>query len=285
MSRRRTHGGSFPTPAGGLLRKQRRWLGDSLQFLVDDLAAVLFPDRCRVCGRDLDTALAGAPRRGLSRLCSGRLRRRLAGSLGVPLRLLCPFCSARLRAPDRSGADVWPACASAFAPDPAIFALVHAFKYEGLVELGPWLGAHLARAARRGLPTRELVLVPVPLHAERLRARGFNQSLLLAAEVGRRLGAPVLDGQLVRRLDTPPLARLPHEEREARVRSAFARMGPLPRGDALLVLVDDVVTTGSTARAALAALGLQRGDRCAVLCLVGSVAADPTEAARFVIEG
>lgn len=155
---------------------------------------------------------------------------------------------------------------SAFEPGPAVFALVHALKYEGLIELAGWLGTYLARAARQGLPQREVVLVPVPLHAQRLRVRGFNQSLLLAAAASRWLAAPVLDA-LVRRRDTPPLAQLPHAERAACVRDAFVCVLRPPTG-VQVVLVDDVVTTGATSRAALAALGV--GARCsAVLSLVG----------------
>lgn len=255
-----------------------------LQLLVDDLVSVLFPDLCRACAADLEAALGASTRRGSSPLCSGKLRRRLVGRLDVPLRVLCPACAARLVPSRRGGAGGWPAGVSAFEPEPVIFALVHAFKYEGLVELARWLGAYLARAARRFLPAPDLQLVPVPLHPERLAARGFNQSALLAAEVGRRLGVPVLDGLLARRVATPPLALVPHAERQALVQDAFVRSDRLPRGSGLLVVVDDVVTTGSTCRAALRALGLQSGDRCAVLSLVGRVAPDPTEAPEFVIE-
>ena len=159
----------------------------------------------------------------------------------------------------------------AFDPEPAIFSLVHAFKYDGVVELAGWFGAYMARALRRVLPARDLLLVPVPLHARRLRERGFNQSALLAAEVGRRLGVPVL-AALERRHDTPPLAQLPHAERAASVRDAFLASAHPPSG-ARIVLVDDVVTTGATSRAALAALDC--GER-AVLSVVGSaIGRDP----------
>jgi predicted amidophosphoribosyltransferase len=201
--------------------------------------------------------------------------------VSVPLRLLCPDCCARLRPWRGSRAELRiapppPTCAAspavqAFDPEPAIFSLVHAFKYDGVVELAGWFGAYMARAVRRMMPARDLLLVPVPLHARRLRERGFNQSALLAAEVGLRLGVPVL-AALERRHDTPPLARLPHAERAASVRDAFLASARPPSG-ARVVLVDDVVTTGATSRAALAALDCGES---AVLSLVGSaIGRDP----------
>jgi ComF family protein len=98
------------------------------------------------------------------------------------------------------------------------------------------------------------VLVPVPLHPRRLRARGFNQSELLARELARRAGRPLVCGALVRRADTPPQTGLPAARRRANLRDAFAvrRRGAV--AGRTVVLVDDVLTTGSTARACARAL-------------------------------
>ncbi len=229
-----------------------------VQRCLDDIVAALFPSRCRACRRDLDGA---ATQR--FRLSSGRLRRRLAGPWTAPLPLLCPGCAAALR---RCRAPHAPPVVSAFEPGPQLFALVHAFKYGGIPELAEWFGAHLARVARLALRGRFVLLVPVPLHPERLRQRGFTQSLLLARVVGRWLGAPVHETLLVRHRATPALARLPHAVRHVHVQGAFARTAPLPAGAPLLLLVDDVVTSGATSTAALAALGAPP-EQCAVLCL------------------
>jgi predicted amidophosphoribosyltransferase len=245
-----------------------------LQQILDDVLAALFPEACRLCAAELESP---GPSRSPtpSRLASGRLRRRLVGPASVPLRLLCPDCCARLRpcrgsssahhtlGGPRAGSE--PFAVQAFEPEPAIFTLVHAFKYDGVVELAAWFGVYMARAVQRAWPQLDLLLVPVPLHARRLRERGFNQSALLAAEVGMRLRVPVLS-VLERRHDTPPLAQLPHAERAASVRDAFLATARPPSG-ARIVLVDDVVTTGATSRAALAALDCGES---AVLSLVGS---------------
>jgi predicted amidophosphoribosyltransferase len=174
---------------------------------------------------------------------------------------------------------------SAFEPGPEIFEVLHRFKYGGVPELAPWLGAWMARRVRRTLRQRQLLLVPVPLHANRLRERGFNQSQLLAEEVGRRIGCAVVDDLLVRRVATPPVAQLEHAERRAQVQGAFERKRPIPRREALLVLVDDVVTTGATSEAALAALGVADSFRCVVLSVCHALHGQPLSThAGFVIE-
>ena len=202
-----------------------------------------------------------------SRLVSGALRRPFLGPFTLPLRLLCDPCAADVRpaALPSSAAHArrpW----SAFAPSPALFALVHAFKYGGIVELAPWFGARLARTARHQLGNAAAVLVPVPLHPERRRERGFNQSALLARDVGRRLGIPVCEEWLLRVSATPALARVAHASRAALVRDAFVAVKPAPAAQRRVVLVDDVVTTGATTTAALAALALPPA-QSAVLCL------------------
>jgi ComF family protein len=197
------------------------------------------------------------PARRHAALWNGRLRRPLAGPVSLPLRILCPACCATLVAPCEVGA--LPATGipvvAAFAPAPALFELIHALKYEAKTELVPHLAACMARAARRVLGP-DLCLVPVPLHATRLRARGFNQSALLAHGVAARLGTPVLEHVLARTRATTPQARLPAAARAANVADAFQRRGRLPAGGSRWVLVDDVVTTGATAAAAFAALGV-----------------------------
>ncbi len=131
-------------------------------------------------------------------------------------------------------------------------AAIHRFKFEGRRELGPVLGALLADFVRAtpALIVAEVIL-PVPLHASRLRQRGFNHATLLAERVAEALRLPMVDGALVRIAPTLPQTSLGRMERFANVRGAFSvdpRRGPLLRGCGLL-LVDDVLTSGATAAA------------------------------------
>lgn len=87
-------------------------------------------------------------------------------------------------------------------------------------------------------------LIPVPLHADRLRERGFNQAIELARPISQRLGVP-LNLQSVRRiLATPAQSDLSRKQRLKNIRGAFEASQPL-KGH--VVIVDDVMTTGSTA--------------------------------------
>jgi len=102
------------------------------------------------------------------------------------------------------------------------------------------------------------VILPVPLHRQRLQQRGFNQAGLLAAEFGRRLSMPVRFGVLGRQRATQPQTRLGRRERLENVQGAFAVAKPEWVRDQSVVLIDDVFTTGATADACGKAL-LQAG--------------------------
>lgn len=87
-------------------------------------------------------------------------------------------------------------------------------------------------------------LVPMPIHARRRRERGFNQARLIADELGRRLGVPVYGHVAQRVTMSDPQSKLDAAERRKRLRGAFVADGALP---AHVAIVDDVMTTGSTA--------------------------------------
>lgn len=121
---------------------------------------------------------------------------------------------------------------------------IQLFKYGGKVSLvGP-----LARLMIDRLPPLESIhlIVPVPLHINRLREREFNQSLLLADRIGRHLSIPVSCTDLVRISSAPAQTSLPRKERLNNLRNAFRVIHPKSIADKRILLIDDVFTTGAT---------------------------------------
>jgi ComF family protein len=133
--------------------------------------------------------------------------------------------------------------------------LVTGFKYGDRTERAPAYGKWMARAGKDFLSEADL-LVPVPLHPQRLIGRRFNQSAMLAQAVGRETLVPVLLDGLRRTRPTQQQVGLTTSKRRRNVMGAFS-VHP-KRSDQLsgrrVVLVDDVVTSGSTVDACLKAL-------------------------------
>jgi ComF family protein len=158
----------------------------------------------------------------------------------------------------------WTRARAALRYDDQARRLLLPLKYADRVEIAPALARHMVRAGRPVLGSADL-LVPVPLHRRRLLARRYNQSALLARRIGQLAGCAVCVDALRRTTPTSPLIAKSREEREAAVRDAFV-VNPV-RAKLLagrrIVLVDDVLTTGATARACtgvLLAAGVARVD-------------------------
>jgi len=129
--------------------------------------------------------------------------------------------------------------------------LVHALKYEGWRELADEMGRAMARVRLPAEARSASLVVPVPTTTTRLRQRGYNQAELLARSMARALDLPVA-AALERTRGGPTQVSLHPSQRRANVKGAFAlRRGVAPRvRGAHVLLVDDVLTTGSTAGAA-----------------------------------
>jgi ComF family protein len=129
---------------------------------------------------------------------------------------------------------------------------IHRFKYSNLRSLAPALGKLASDyLAQNQLPIE--IIVPVPLHPRRLKERGYNQAALLAKEIQRALGIPLMDDSLVRVKSTTPQVGLGAPQRRENVRGAFRCVDSGLKGQRVL-LVDDVCTTGATLEACSIAL-------------------------------
>jgi ComF family protein len=134
---------------------------------------------------------------------------------------------------------------SSYKHDGAVRTAVHALKYRDLSALGRTMAYPMAEFLAEWAPPVE-VIVPVPLFGMRRRIRGYNQSELLAREVGRLRGLPVDAGAIVRRRATPPQVRqMGLDERLGNIAGAFAPGHRRLSGRSVL-LIDDVMTTGAT---------------------------------------
>jgi ComF family protein len=194
------------------------------------LLDVAFPARCPGCGRE------GAP---ICSRCAPALDARLELAVGVAIGLPSDVPTPLLQLE-------WCAPFSGL-----VRRSLHELKYAGETRLAVPLGEAIARRWRQAGAGGD-VLVPVPVHAERARRRGYDQAELIARAAGRELGmpcAPILE----RTRATTAQFDLDRVTRATNVRDAFAlrardatAVGQTPLAGRWIVLVDDVVTTGAT---------------------------------------
>ncbi len=135
-------------------------------------------------------------------------------------------------------------CHAAFSYGYPISNLISAFKFSGKLQNGRLLASLLIKSIEaKQLPIPDLIL-PVPLHRSRLRERGFNQALELARPLGRHFHIPVDTRKCKRILATKAQSNLDKKWRRKNVRGAFKLTQKLEHSH--VVILDDVVTTGST---------------------------------------
>ena len=210
-------------------------LADCAQWLAQ-AEARLFPAHCLVC------RAPGIPGRDLCAGCLQALPRLLTA---------CPRCAEPLTSASLCGRcqqqpPAFERTWAALRYQPPVDQLVQAFKFHGQLVVGRLLGGLLRDALRHTPITAAEALLPVPLHPARLRQRGFNQSLELARPLARHWDVPLLTDVAVRVRHTQPQSQLSGPLKARNVRAAFALQRPLVYRH--VVLIDDVMTTGSTLR-------------------------------------
>ena len=204
---------------------------------VDKYLSLLLPGHCVLCGLDAPpSAICQGCRSGLPH-CSGG-----CAVCGLPIETTGSHaCGACQQSPPPWSA-VWAAAWYDFPVD----RLVQQFKFRRKLVVGKVLAGLLRdRLLSQRCPRPDLV-APVPLHAWRQHRRGFNQAFDMASHVCRDLGLPSPALALRRKRPTPQQSGLNARQRRVNLRGAFSWNGPGLAGKRV-ALVDDVMTTGSTA--------------------------------------
>lgn len=215
----------------------------SVKQLLNELLDVFLPPICHICHSFI-------PNAGTIHICTT-----CRDSLPLVSSPLCPTCGipfAGTGSNHSCGACLthpphFDSAMAHFLYEGPIREMIHSFKYNQRTHLR----YPLALMALEGLcgylaVCRPHLIVPVPLHRSRLRQRGFNQAVLLGKALSRQLLIPMVPDALIRARPTEPQINLRATERRANVLGAFSVARPASVAGKRLLLLDDVMTTGST---------------------------------------
>jgi len=222
---------------------------------VDAVAAVLFPAPCRICGQTLLTAsripicadCLASFQPIVDPLCDCCGRPFISQVAADAIRPLCRLC--RLDSFSFT-------CARSYAVyNDALHSAILLLKYEEVTRLGDWFASKLAEVVARDRDHFQAdVVVPVPLHPDRFRERGYNQADLIARPLSRRLRLKMGSYLLMRTKPRPARLVLSRKEHWDSVRGAYATREGVRVDNLRVLLIDDVLTTGATLDACSRAL-------------------------------
>ena len=258
-----------------------------LKAAADGLFCVLFPSDCRICQTPL-TEISRIP------VCSPCLSRvePLSG-------ILCRACGEKLVSehtltPDGPLCGICRRALPSFsravaygAYDGELRELVHLLKYEAVHSVAPLLGRYLAGALAGVTLPEPLVVVPVPLYRGKRRTRGFNQAEEIArafVSLRRKQDIQLEAGCLVRTRDTSSQTGLTRHQRRANLRGAFKVLRAERLRDRSVLVVDDVITTGTTAGECARVLLRAGAKEVMVATVARAIRETPFQAEDFAVE-
>ncbi len=229
-----------------------------LYDLCDDLLTILFPRICYACGNHL--------MRNEKLICT-------------ECHVLIPRTNYHLQDDNPVARLFWGRCrierAAAFSfynRDSRIRHLIHKFKYKGIREIGTELGKIYGHILFNSGFIHDIdIIIPVPLHPRKELVRGFNQSALIASGMAEASGIPVDTVSLQRVAGFSTQTRKSRYERWKNVEGTFHVTDPDSIKGKHILLVDDVITTGSTMESCVTELLKQEGVRVSVAALAFSV--------------
>lgn len=209
---------------------------------IETFIRLFYPAYCHICGVQLDLEEQAVCRKCLAKV--KHLKKPLCRRCGLELPpyarkgWLCNRCRGRKTAYDR----LW----VPFAYEGTVQTMLQAIKFRkkrGLIRVfGPLLESSIVELRKERID----FIIPVPLDRKRKRIREFNQSTLLAKEAGKLIEKPIREDILRKKKHTEPQSILSRQKRFINVKNAFGITRPsLVKGKDIL-LVDDIITTGST---------------------------------------
>jgi len=278
----------FGRSTGHGVRELLRPAASGAALIAQGLFTALFPSDCRLCS---------APLTNISRLpvCRSCL-------LAMPplTASTCEICGARLGADHSASANrICPACqesrpqfikAAAYgAYDGGLRELIHLLKYEQIEPAAGVLGQMMAEAIQKlSLIADSILVVPVPLHRSKRRQRGFNQAELIARaalKINALPAAKLATDVLERTRPTVSQIGLTRPQRVENIRGAFRVRHPSRVSGRNVILVDDVLTTGTTVSECARVLRKAGAEKVWVATVARTLKESGFESRRFRPEG
>lgn len=226
-------------------------------MLLDDFLSLFYPTLCAGCQTALVRGeevlclecLADLPKTGFEKVRDNPVAQLFWGRAEISL--ATSFCSF-----DKGG---------------VMQHLMHQLKYKGSSEVGEKLGQLLGIVLNKSAPYREIeLLVPVPLHPKRQHKRGYNQSEVIGKGISQSMEIPLITGNLVRNRYSNTQTSKGRFERWENVKELFGVKHPELFEGKHLLLIDDVVTTGSTLEACAQVLLKIPGTRVSIATIASA---------------
>ena len=207
-------------------------------MIWNQILTLLFPARCTICDRVLSYG-----KEGICEDCEERLEyltQPLCGKCGKKIGTEEEFCY------DCSRKTHWFTRGVAVFPYSYVRSSLYRFKYAGRAEFARFYARQMdLYLGQQRIRWRPQALVPVPLHKKKRRLRGYNQAELVAKELSKLWGIPVMDNLVVRVKNTRPMKEIDGTKRQNNLKKAF-KLGKNDVKLNTIIIIDDIYTTGST---------------------------------------
>jgi len=203
---------------------------------ITDFVSLLFPELCAACGESL--------------VANEHL-------ICTSCRITLPYTNFHLQPDNIVAQQFWGKIKAEgvfalfyFSKGGNVQNLMHRFKYKGMKEIGNLLGEIAgAQLIKNDIFKTADLIIPVPLHKKRFRQRGYNQSACFAEGLATQLNAAVVENNLIRPTATETQTHKSRFDRYENMLEVFSVLKPEELKNKHVLLVDDVITTGSTLEA------------------------------------